>query len=656
MSASDFQEEEALEANYDRALVAWLLRYARGEWRALGGCLVLLLAVAAIQLAQPQIIRYAIDHALQPAGAASSARERAALLTALWPLVWLYAATVLASEGLGFAQIFWLRRTGQRIITHIRADTFDHLQTLSLSYFDSRPVGRVVTRVTNDVEALSEMYTSVLVNLFRDVFFIIGAAFMLLRLDVRIAFVAFAVVPLVIVTSIVFRRYSRVAWRNMRTRLARINATLAETFSGIRIVQAFGREAQGSTEFRAINEDFYQSAAYVIRVFAVFGPVLDLLTTTALAVIIWIGGAQVLAGTITFGTLYAATAYLRMLFNPINAVAEKYNILQAALAAAERLTELINTRPDIEDPSPDVVRALPPVRRTQAGALARSTVAAGPDQSGTSRPGDGVVVGTGVRGTADDVGVPAVTFDDVWFAYKEGDWVLRGVSFEVMPGETVAFVGHTGAGKSTIMNLVPRLYDVQRGAVRVDGVDVRHVAQPELHRRVGLVMQDVFLFAGTIAGNIDLGDPAIDRAAVEHAARTVGADAFIERLPQRYDEPVVERGLSLSAGQRQLISFARALAYDPEILILDEATASIDSETEESLQVATRAIARGRTTIVVAHRLATVRDANRIYVMHHGRIVDVGGHEELLAHDGLYRKLWELQFGDPTSLDGWATW
>lgn len=618
MSEHDFHDEEVLEASYDRALMAWLLRYARLQWRTLLVCIVLLAVLVLVQLAQPQIIRVAIDQAMRPAGEEAAPEDSAALLAKLYPLVVLYGLTVVVVSGLQYAQSLLLRRTGQRIITRIRADTFAHLQTLSLSYYDSRPAGRIVTRVTNDVEALNEMYTSVLVNFFRDAFYIAGAVIILLRLDAMLALLSFAALPIVVATAMLFRHYSRTAWRDMRTRLARINATLAETFSGIRVIQAFGREAKGAEEFRATNDEFYGASLHVIRIFAIFGPALDLLTTSAVAIVIWVGGAQVLAGTLTFGTLYAFTAYLRMLFGPVNALAEKYNIMQAALAAAERLTELVNTAPEVADPAPERACALPPRR----------------------------VTGTDEAAAPSSPDVPAVSFDDVWFAYQGDQWVLRGVSFDVMPGETVAFVGHTGAGKSTIMNLVPRLYDVQRGAVRVHGCDVRDLTQADLRQRVGIVMQDVFLFAGDVAANVHLGDPRISRAEVERAASAVGADTFIARLPDGFEEPVVERGLSLSAGQRQLISFARALAYDPDVLILDEATASVDSETEAALQKAIGAVSRARTTLIVAHRLATVRGADRIYVMHHGRIVEVGDHEGLLSRDGLYRKLWDLQFDD----------
>ena len=610
MTAGDaFHDEDPLEATYDRALVAWLLGYARPHAGPLIGCVLLLLLLTVLQLGQPYVIKLAIDRVMRPATLAESAAARQALGEQLWPLVAVYLALVTAAAVLQYAQALWLRVTGQRILAAIRASTFAHLQTLSLSYFDSRPTGRVVTRVTNDIEALGELYTSVLVNLFRDVFFVTGAMIALVWLDARLALAGMAVLPLVAVTALAFRSMTRHAFRAMRTQLARINAMLSESLSGMRVIQLFVRQERNAAEFGAINRAYYAASMRQIRVFGTFGPALSFLTTLALAAVLWLGGLRVLAATLTFGTLYAFTAYLRQMYEPISALAEKVNLLQAALAAAERITELHGTRPDVADPEPAAATA------SLSAASVRAERRAG----------------------------PAVAFDRVWFAYNEGDWVLRDVSFQVEAGETVAFVGRTGAGKSTIMNLVPRFYDVQRGAVRVHGTDVRRVPQAELRRVVGVVMQDVFLFATDIAANISLGSPAVDRAAVERAGRTVGVDGFAARLPQGYDTPVVERGLNLSGGERQLISFARALAHDPAVLILDEATSSVDSETEEALQRAMGVLAAGRTMLVVAHRLATVRHADRIFVMHAGRIVEQGRHDELLARDGVYRTLWRLQ-------------
>ncbi len=642
MTTTPWLESDRPEGGYDRDLLRWVLRYARPHWRALASCVALLLALAGLDLAQPWIISQAIDQVLAPAS--EGRLPRAVAEARLWPYVAAYLLAVVGAAVLQYVQLLWLRITGQRIITQIRTDAFGHLEILSLSFFDRNPTGRIVTRLTNDVEALNEVYTSVLVNLFRDVFFMAGAALLLLRLDWRLALVSFAVLPFVALTAFVFRRHSRAAWRAMRSRLAYINATLSEAFSGMRVTQLFAREEKSAAEFAAINDDFFQSALRLIQVFAVFRPALDLLTAVALAGIIWFGGGQALAGVITVGTLYAFTAYTRRLYQPLNALAEKFNILQSALASAERIHAFLATPPDVVDPPepfqpPTDARRL---RSTAAPAAGHGPDGHDPDAAPAPLPAPASAP-TSIPIPA-PAPAPAVQFDGVWFAYAGEDWVLRDVSFTVQPGETVAFVGHTGAGKSTIMNLLPRFYDVQRGAVRVHGVDVRRWRRRDLRRRVGTVMQDVFLFAGDIADNIALGEPAISRGAVEQAATAVGADPFIRRLPDGYDEPVMERGQTLSTGQRQLISFARALAFDPEVLILDEATASVDSETEAALQAATRAAARGRTTLVVAHRLSTVQDADRIYVLDHGRIVEVGNHDALLAAGGLYRTLWQLQF------------
>ncbi len=599
--AAGIHEEQDLGVVYDGTLIRRLLGYARPHAAGLAGCVALLLALTGLHLLQPYLIKLAIDEVLAAPPAARG-------LDALLPFVAAYFAAGLLASGLEYAQGYWLRVTGQAIIARIRHDVFAHLQSLDLAYFDRNPVGRLVTRATNDVEALNEMYTSVLVNLFKDLFMIGGAMAVMLAMDARLALVSFLALPVVGLAAWLFQSLARKAWRAVRVKIARINATLAENFAGVRAIQIFAREALTAEEFRAINEDHFAASMHQLRIYSVFRPLLELISMVSLAALLWWGGAAALAGTLTFGTLFAFTHYNRQLFEPVNAVAEKYNVLQAALASAERIFQLLATQPAITDP-----------------------------------PASDAI---GVMITAEPVA--AVEFRDVWFAYAEPaeadpSWVLADVSFKVMPGETTAFVGHTGAGKSTIMALVARFYDVQRGSVLVDGVDVREWPQAALRRRVGTVMQDVFLFAGDVAYNVALGDPTVDRPAIEAAGRLVGADGFVAGLPGGWDAPVAERGATFSAGQRQLLAFARTLAYQPGILVLDEATASVDTETEQALQRAMNAVRHHRTTLVVAHRLSTIQDADHIHVMHRGRIVEAGAHGALLARGGLYARLWQLQ-------------
>lgn len=591
----------------DRALLRALGAYARPHAAAFAGAFVLIAAVAALQLAQPYLIKQAIDTLMAPASGLSPA-ARAALAPQAWGFALAYAGLTAVAAGFDYAQSVWLKTLGARILKRIREDAFAHLLRQEIGYFDANPAGRLVTRVTNDIEALAELYTTIGVNVLKDLLMLLGALGVLWAMSPRLTLVCLLAMPFVVGTAVFFQRASRRVWSEVRARLADLNATIAEHLAGMRTTQLFAAEAREREAFGRANAAHYEASMRQLRVFALFRPWLDVFTTLALAGVLYVGGQDVLAGAVGFGTLYAFTAYMRRLFEPVNDLAEKANVLQSALAAAERLFELLHRQPAVEGPAGGALHPVP--------------------------------------------GAPAVAFEGVSFAYVGERWVLRDLSFRVPAGTTAAFVGHTGAGKSTIMSLVARFYDVQRGRVLVDGVDVREWDLEALRRRVALVWQDVFLFAASARENVVLGAPEPDPGRAGAMFEAVGAGPLLARLPGGLDAPLAERGLTLSAGERQLLGVSRALFKAAPIVVLDEASASLDSGAERRMQAVIAEEAPGRTLLVVAHRLSTIREADAIFVLHHGTLRETGRHADLLEAGGLYADLWRLQFAETALLSG----
>lgn len=511
----------------------------------------------------------------------------------------LFLATIAIGFVFNYIQVFILYYTGQKIIFNMRKELFSHLQRLSLAFFDKNPVGRLVTRVTNDMENLNEMYTGVLVNLFKDVFMLVGIVVVMMKMNAKLALVSFTVIPLIIIAAAIFRVKARDAYRQVRVKLAKINATLSENISGMRIIQIFKKEDFKYDEFETINKEYWAASMKELFVFAVFRPSMDLIYSLALALLLWYGGVRVLGGTLAFGVLFAFVNYIDKFFRPIMDLTEKFNILQSAMASSERVFMLLDNDEAIKDAENPI------------------------------NPGK-------IKGE--------IEFKNVWFAYNEENWVLRDVSFKISPGETAAFVGATGAGKTSIISLISRLYDIQKGEILIDGKNIKEIDKYELRKQIGTVLQDVFLFTGDIAGNIRLNAENISDEKVKEVARYVNADKFIEKLPKGYHEEVKERGATLSAGQRQLLAFARALAFDPSVLVLDEATSNIDTETEILIQDAIKKVIKNRTTIVIAHRLSTIQHADKIIVLHKGKVREVGNHQELLEKKGMYYDLYLLQY------------
>lgn len=587
LEGTGFEEEELEAKAYDSRLMKRLLKYAAKYWHLFLAALILLFASTAADLARPYLMGLTIDEFIKKGDVGS-----------LNKMGIYFLLLVLGTFIFNLLQIYVLSYAGQSIIFNIRQLLFSHMQKMPLSFFDKNPIGRLVTRVTNDTETLNDMYTNVLVTLIKDFVILAGTVVIMFRLDVKMTLISLAVMPVVIILTVLFRIRIRKVYRNVRTTLARINSVISENISGMRIIQLFGREKENFAKFNEAGENYYKAVMSQVVTFGLFRPVIEMLASLTMALLIWFGGLDILKGTLQFGIFYAFVNYISMLFQPINDLAEKYNILQSSMAASERIFMILDT----------------PVE----------------ENSGTIR------FTNGVRGE--------IEFRNVWFAYSGEDWVLRDVSFKVPAGRTVAIVGATGAGKTSIISLLTRLYEIQKGEILIDGINIRDISKDDLRRMTGVVLQDVFLFGGKLKDNIRLNEAGISDEKIIEAASYVNADSFIRKLPQGYDTEVMERGATFSSGQRQLLAFARALAFDPAILVLDEATSNIDTETELLIQDALKKLTSNRTTVVIAHRLSTIQHADNIIVLHKGKVRESGTHQELLTKRGMYYSLYLLQY------------
>lgn len=582
-SSENINKNEMNKKSSTMRLIAYMKPYA--HWVIFA--LLLVLGLTAFDLYRPMLVGDAIDTF------GANGDYDVIIATAIK-----YAVVLALSFAFNIAQTWILQKTGQNIILQIRKDLYRHIQSFGSRYFDITPVGKLVTRVTNDVEALNEMYSGILVQLFRNIVKIVGLAGVMLVLDVRLAAISFVLMPLVIGLTVLCQKIARNIYRLYRTRLTDINTFLSEHLSGMKIIQIFGRQERKFEEFHDKNTKLYKAFYREMLMYAVFRPLIYILSILSLMIVLWFGSKNVFDEIISVGTLYIFSNYIRSFFDPIQELAEQFSTLQSSIASAEKIFTVMDEDefiPEVENPKqPDKI--------------------------------------TG-----------KIEFDHVWFAYDGENYVLKDVSFVINPGEKVAFVGATGAGKSSILNLIGRYYDIQKGHIYIDGIDIRQLSKKQLRSAIGQMQQDVFIFEGDVAYNIRLNDDNITDAQVKAAAEYVNASHFIEKLPQGYHEPVTERGATFSAGERQLLSFARTLAHNPSILVMDEATANIDTETEILIQEALEKLMDGRTTIMVAHRLSTIQHADCIMVMHKGRICERGTHRELLEQDGIYRKLYELQ-------------
>jgi ATP-binding cassette subfamily B protein len=583
-------DEEILGKAYDAKLMKRLLTYIKPYKKYVVFAIILNVLVAALGPLRPYLTKVAIDDYI-----VNSNYHGLMLIAAL-----LFGSLILQAI-VQYFLTYYTQYLGQKTLYDIRTQIFEHTQKLALKYFDRTPIGRIVTRTTNDVESLSELFSSGIVMVFSDVFIIIWILVFMFAMDFSLSLVTLSVLPVLIYGTFLFRKKVRESYRDVRFHLARLNSYMQEHVTGMSVVQIFRKEKDEFKKFSGINADHREANVKSIFYYAIFFPGVELLSSIAVALIIWYGGGEVVQKSVQIGDLFAFIQFTEMFFRPIRDLSEKYNILQTSMASSERIFKLLDNKTFIHNPEN-------PVSLGQ------------------------------VKGD--------IQFKDVSFAYDDENYVLKDINFTINPGETVAIVGHTGAGKSTLINLLTRFYDINKGSILVDGVDIRKVDKRELRSHISIVLQDVYLFSGTIESNINMDNDGITKEKIIEAARTVGAEKFISNLPKAYEEEVKERGATLSVGQKQLISFARALAYDPKILILDEATSSIDTETELLIQSAIEKLLVGRTAIVIAHRLSTIQNADKIIVLHKGEIREMGNHQELLAKRGIYYKLYQLQYKD----------
>ncbi len=583
-------EDEILGKAYDAKLMRRLLTYIKPYKKYVLFAILLNIFVAALGPLRPYLTKIAIDDYIV------NANYKGLLLISIILFVSLLLQAVIQ-----YFLTYYTQYLGQKTLYDIRVQIFSHVQKLALRFFDKTPIGRIVTRTTNDVESLGELFSSGLVMIFSDIFIIIWIVAFMFFMDVQLSLVTLSVLPILIYGTFLFRKKVRETYRDVRFHLARLNSYMQEHVTGMSVVQIFRKENDEFKKFSAINADHRDANIRSIFYYAIFYPSVELISSAAIALIIWYGGGEIIQKQMTIGILFAFIQYTEMFFRPIRDLSEKYNILQTSMASSERIFKLLDNQTFVKNP-------------------------------------DNPVELKTVKGD--------IIFKNVWFAYEDENYVLKDISFDIKAGESVAIVGHTGAGKSTIINLLTRFYDIQKGQILLDGIDIRNIDKRELRKHISIVLQDVYLFSGTIKSNITMDNPEISFEKVIEAARLVGADKFIENLPKKYDEEVKERGATLSVGQKQLISFARALAYDPKILILDEATSSVDTDTEKLIQKAIENLLKGRTAVVIAHRLSTIQNADKIIVLHKGELKEMGTHQQLLAERGIYYKLYQLQYKD----------